>query len=133
MSSSSVFSHSYYGIDQSTSALQDQRVELWLSSSVSCLSPQTSLADDRYLLPICRFPPAILDLHGHRYPLYAPISGFEALLINSCRICWVDQYNRHVLSGTYRSWYLWSILLNRLDHTSSRRWDLVQEGKLNWS
>lgn len=93
--------------------------------------PQIGRADDRYLFPICRFPPAILDLHGHRYPLYAPILGFKALLINSGRICWIDQYNRNVLSGPYRSRYLWSILFNRLDHTSSRRWDLVQEGKLS--
>jgi hypothetical protein len=32
--------------------------------------PHMASADDRYLLPICRFPPLILDLHGHRYPMY---------------------------------------------------------------
>jgi len=94
------------------------------------LSPR-GRADDRYLLPVCRFPSSILDLHGHWYPLYAPTPKIETLLINSGRICGIDQYDRNVLSGTYRSWYLWSILVNRLDHTSSRRWDLVQEGKLN--
>ena len=93
--------------------------------------PHKIQADDRYLFPICRFPPAILDLHGHRYPLYAPLSVIMALLINSGRICWIDQHNRNVLPGTYRSRYIRSILLNRLDHTSSRRWDSVQEGRLH--
>jgi hypothetical protein len=42
----------------------------------------------------------------------------------------IDQHNRNVLPRTYCSGYLRSILLNRLDHTSSRWWDLVQAGKL---
>jgi hypothetical protein len=34
------------------------------------LPPYLASTDDRYLLPICRFPFIILDIHGHRYPLY---------------------------------------------------------------
>lgn len=51
--------------------------------------------------------------------------------MNSGRFRGIDQHNRNVLPRTYCSGYLRSILLNRLDHPSSRRWDLVQKGKLH--
>jgi hypothetical protein len=46
-------------------------------------------------------------------------------------IRWIDQYNRNVLPRPHCSGYLRSILLNRLDHPSSRRWDFVQKSKLH--
>jgi hypothetical protein len=72
MCSSSLSSPSFCGIDLSTSVSPGRRVEQWLSSSVSSihLALEEDKADDRYLLPICRFPPLILDIHGYRYPMY---------------------------------------------------------------
>jgi hypothetical protein len=130
MSSLSVFSRSYYGIGQSTLVSPDQRVEPWLSSSVSSSSPiYAKLMIDIYFL-FAGFHLLFSIYMVIGIPCTSPTSKIEALLMNSGGFGGTDQHNRNVLPRAYCSWYFRSILLNRLDHPSSRRWDLVQEGKL---
>ena len=90
-----------------------------------------SYPDDRHLLLICRISLIILDIHGHRYPMYvAPIvQSSQFALISSCRVRWVDQYNRNVLPRAHCSRYIRCLLLNRMGPTISRRWNLVQKGQ----